>query len=379
MKTSIQKHGKLGAVSFLLVLTTGTIALLLTLYTYRQAIATHKVASHVQLSTDYSEKEDTVLRAIVALTPNRAISGMQHNSYTNRASLEWGRVFSDAIDLANARTSIASNVRSSLSLSNLVVANSGDSSLSNPNLIFDKIPSDSISAYYSDYLSTGLNRSLGTSYPPPLQSNDPTVISRDDDYVIMSTKKIYGPLSAGLVGLSVTEYPNFNLLKYPQISFGYARPGDNFVAKRNWWAFRMNLAQNDDSVTDSSRMARTFVLSVYEIPSQLSISASSFMSLGEFANGQSWDNVTIGGGVFVGKADVREGAYSSLSSRRGMTLASDAVIGGESFVSSPFAPGVREVYQLTQGNFFPVSLASESGRVAFVQHGKQYAFSHDVE
>lgn len=366
MKTSIHKHGKSGAVSFLLVVTTGVVALLLTLYTYRQAVASHRVASYVQLSTDYSEKEDTVLRAIVALTPNRAINAMQNDGYSKRASLQWSRVFTDAIDLANARTSIASNVRSSLGLANLVVANSGDSTLSNPNLIFDKIPSDANSAYYSDYLSTGLNRSLGSSFPPPLQSGDSTVIQYDDDYVIISNQKKYGPLATGSVGLSVTEYPNFNLLKYPQINFGYARPGDDFVAKRNWWAFRMNLAQNDDSLTDASRMARTFVLSIYEVPSQLSISASSFMSLGEFANGQSWDRVTIGGGVFVGKADVRSTTLPSLASRRGMTLSSDSVIGGESFVSSPFAPGVREVYQLTQGDFFPVSLASESGRVAFV-------------
>lgn len=112
---------------------------------------------------------------------------------------------------------------------------------------------------------------------------------------------------------------------------------------------------------------RNYVLSIYEIPSQLAISASSFMSLGKYASGDAWQNVTISGGIFAGKADVEGNtAISALSSRRGMTLSSGASIGGQSFSASPFTPGVRETYQLTQGPFFPVSLASESGRAAFV-------------
>jgi hypothetical protein len=49
-----------------------------------------------------------------------------------------------------------------------------------------------------------------------------------------------------------------------------------------------------------------------------------------------------------------------------MTLSGGTTLGGQGFASNPFLPGVRESYQLTQGDFFPVSLASESGRVAFV-------------
>jgi hypothetical protein len=230
----------------------------------------------------------------------------------------------------------------------------------------------------------GINRSLGAGYPPPLSTSTSNTLTRDPLYPIVSADQVYGTLAQSGVGLPVNDYPNFNLLTYPRINFGYARPGDPFVAKRNWWAFSLDVAAQDAGLTRLARPGRDFVLSIYEVPSQLAISASSFMSLGQFASGDAWQNVTIEGGVFAGKAVVEgETVLPHLSSRRGMTLSGGASIGGQSFESNPFTPGVREAYQLTQGEFFPVSLASESGRVAFVpiNRGADYfdRFSHSTE
>jgi hypothetical protein len=156
------------------------------------------------------------------------------------------------------------------------------------------------------------------------------------------------------------------------------------VAKRNWWAFSMDMAGHDADKTFVARPRRDFVLSIYEIPSQLAISADSFMALGNFESGEAWQNVTIDGGVFAGKALVEgQTALSALASRRGMSLSSDSSIGGQSFNASPFKPGAREAYQVTNGEFFPVSLASESGRVAFVPINRGAVFfdrfSHSTE
>ena len=187
---------------------------------------------------------------------------------------------------------------------------------------------------------------------------DATVIDRDRSYPIISRDKRYGSLAQTGVALPVTTYPDFNLLKYPEINFGYAKPGDLFVAKRNWWAFEMDVADHDDDKTALAHRRRQFVLSIYEIPSQLAISASSFMSLGQYASGSAWQNVTIDGGVFAAKAEVLgTTAINALASRRGMTLSSGTTVGGQSFTNSPFAPGVRESYQVTSGAFFPVSEA----------------------
>lgn len=364
MKTSPSSKRQAGYVSFLMVLSTGAILTLLTIYAYRSAMASHAVTSQVQLRVDYSEKNEAILRAIVAITPNRAIRAMQSGSSANATvsdPLRWQNIFTESLVLANAGTSISSNLKNSLSIANLNSANSGDSTLSSPSKIFAAIPSD------TGYVSAGINRSLGTGYPAPLSSNDSTTNTRDTTYPIISSQKIYNSLAQADVGLSVSSYPNFNLVRYPQINFGYAKPGDYFVAKRNWWAFSVDVAGNDSDKTYLARNKRNFVLSIYEIPSQLAISASSFMSLGQYASGSAWQNVTIDGGVFAGKAEVLgTTAINALASRRGMTLSSGTTVGGQSFTNSPFTPGVRESYQVTSGAFFPVSLASESGRSAFI-------------
>lgn len=370
MRTSPPRRGNAGYISFLLVLATGTILSLLMIYAYRRAVVSHTIESQMQMRVDYSEKEESILRSIVAITPNRAIRAMQtgSSSITSAATnpLSWQNIFSDALVSANARTSIPSGLVTALNVPNLRIANTGDSPLDTPSRIFTAIPPDTNGV---QFVTAGVNASPGTGYPPPLTCSDTTVSANDKLYPIIAQSKVYGSLASSGVGLPVDTYPNFNLLKYPQINFGYAKPGDNFVAKRNWWAFSVDVGDHDDDKTYIPRAKRSFVLSIYEIPSQLSISSSAFMSLGQFASGDAWSNVNIDGGAFVGKAEVKGAtALSALSSRRGMTLSDTTTVGGQSFSGSPFTPGVRETYQITQGegSFFPVSLASESGRAAFI-------------
>jgi hypothetical protein len=370
MKTSSFRPGKPGFVSYLLVLTTASILTLLTVFTYRQAMATQTLQSQVQLRNDYSEKEDAILRSMVAITPNRAIRAMQSgsgSSTTVSRPLRWRNIMDESLVMANSRTSISSALLTKLNVSNPKNANAGDSSsITYSDRIFHQIAGVNDN-YDTSFVSAGINRSLGTGFPVPLQTSNSLTITRDPAYPIISNDKIYGSLAQAEVGLDVAAYPRFNLLKYPQINFGYAKPGDNFVAKRTWWAFSMDLADHDDGTTKTVKVPRDFVLSIYEIPSQLAISASSFLSLGQYASGEAWQNVNIEGGVYASKAQVEgDTALNALASRRGMDLSNNAVIGGKNFVNNPFTPGVREEYQVTEGEFFPVSLASESGRVAFI-------------
>ncbi len=377
MITMPTRRGQRGFVSYMLVLTTGAILTLLMVLTYRKASDAQAVQKNVQLRMDYAEKEDAVLRSIVAITPNRAIRAMQNNSNASSAisnPLRWENIFSEALDKANARTSIPSAVLTALNIANLKLGNSGDSALGTTSALFKAIGTE------TGMVSTGINRSLGSAFPPPLTTVNATTTTRDLLYPIISSDKLYGTLAQSYLndralngngsvgyGLPIETYPKYNILKYPQINFGYAKPGEPFVAKRNWWAFSLDVAAQDISLTKLAHPARDFVLSIYEVPSQLAVSASSFMELGQFASGDAWENVTITGGVFAGKAQVDgQTAITSLASRRGMSLSGSTTLGGQSFAASPFSPGVREAYQLTQGTFFPASLASESGRVAFV-------------
>ncbi len=364
MKTTPRPRRAAGFSSFLLVIAIGSVLMVLMLFAYRRATAARASQATVQLEVDYGEKEESILRSIVAIVPNRAIRAMlpQSNaSSSNSNPLRWENIFTEALDLANARQSISSQLLTTLDTPGLAQGNSGDASLASVSSIFKALGTE------TGFTSVGINRSLGTGYPVPLTCSNSTDSTRDKTWPIISGSKYYGSLASSGVSLPVATYPNFNLINYPNINFGYARPGQPFVAKRNWWGFSVDLAEPDATTTKAVLSRRDFVLSIYEIPSQLAISASSFMEFGQHASGGAWQDITISGGVFTGRASIEGStALSALATRRGTSLSTSATIGGQSFTGDPLAPGLREAYQLTQGDFFPVSLASESGRAAFI-------------
>jgi hypothetical protein len=411
MKTSSihrrRGSGKSGFASYVLVLSTCAVLTFLMLSAYRRAMAAHDVQKTVQLRTDYSEKDDAILRSIVAIAPNRAMRAMQHNSNSSTAisePLRWQNILKEALVLSNARKSIPDEIRGSISISNpktggnVGLVTLGSQDVLNTVVLRSGNAGDSVAELTDTTLAKvfktpnqetgvvapGINRSLGTAYPPPLTVASSSTSSLDRIYPIITAEKEYGTLAQGGVDLSVETYKKFNRIKYPQINFGYARPGQPFVAKRNWWAFTLDTGAQD-FVASSARPGRDFVLSIYEIPSQLAISASSFMALGQYQSGEEWgDKVNISGGVFAGKALVQgQVELPALASRRGMSLSRDAKIDGQSFTGNPFQPGIREAFRVNEGDFFPVSLASESGRVAFIpiNRGAEFfdRFAHTTE
>jgi hypothetical protein len=76
-------------------------------------------------------------------------------------------------------------------------------------------------------------------------------------------------------------------------------------------------------------------------------------------------------------------ALPTLASRRQVEIRDSSTIGGQPFSGSPFAPGVREQYEVDTGEFFPVSLPSESGRAAFISinRGEEFfdRYTHTTE
>lgn len=377
-QTTASNHER-GYVSLLAVFTIAILMFSLLLFAYERAIDSQAVQADVQAQTDYREKEETILRSIVAITPNRAIRAMQNGQFdyldpiANPASFR--NIFADAVAQSDARQSIADPLRTQLNIPNSFSGNTGDSALNNLDLIFQP----AVASQALALVTGGLNRNFGAGFPPTLDSN--LTLITDDQFPIISHAKVYGNRANGRVTLPTTVYEDFNLIPYPDINFGYSEPGQDFVAKRNWWAFSMNLAQSDNDITNLARFRRDFVLSIYEIPSQLPISASSYMALGEHADGTAWQNVTISGNVFAGKARMDgNAALPTLATRRGADLSPDSTIGGMTFAENPFAPGFRENLRVNdpdsmiRGDLLPVSLSSESGRVAFVPINRGAAY-----
>lgn len=345
--------------------------LTLMLFAYKRALNSQAILADIQTQEDYREKEESVLRSIVAITPNRAIRAMQDGSNSSnqrRNPLMFKNIFKEALEQSNAKDSISPQLLASLEIPATFKGNTGDSSLVDIEKIFGTVKKTSSSDL--KVVSSGLRDDLGSDYPPVL--NTASNISNDDVYPIITDRKIYGSRASSRseVQLPTSKYDKFNLIPYPNIDFGYATPGEPFVAKRNWWAFNMDLAAQDAAISKLAPSQREFVLSIYEIPSQLPISTGAFMALGKHASGEEWQNVTISGNVFAGRAQVEGStALASLATRRGGTkFSAESTIGGESFAgSNPFTPGIRENYRVNnEDGFFPVSLASESGKVAFV-------------
>ncbi|MFT4175342.1 MAG: hypothetical protein QM627_01685 [Luteolibacter sp.] len=357
MKSPLRPRRNRGYVSLVLVVTTLSLLLMLMIYAYKRSVASMNTQKIVQLKVDYNEKEEAMLRYLVANVPNRAIRAMQGGSNAAGTDLTWEALFTESLTAGNARQSISPGLVAAMGAADARRADTGDSTLgTDVSRIFSAVNGE------AGLVSSGLNRTLGAGFPVALNSTDATTNARDSLYPIISSHKKYGALASGRVGRATGDYPDHNVLVYPRINFGYGTPGQPFVAKRNWWAFNINLAANDEAATSVRSAPRQFVCSVYEVPSQLAISAASHMSLGNWG-----PNVEVRGNVFAGRADV-EGDISldGLASRRSSVLAAGATIGGQALTGNVFTPGVRENYQLTTGNFFPVSQASESGKVAFV-------------
>lgn len=379
MRLSRSKRYPGGYVALLTVFSVSVFMMMMMVFAYERAMNAHAIQADIAVAADYHEKEEATLRSIVAITPNRAIRAMQDGSDATgavRNPLKFVNIFREALVEANAAQSISPELLEVMDLGETYSGNSGDTDFANIGRVFRRVGTN------GGRVTPGVGVDLGDGFPPALDYTNGS-LNNDPIYPIITSEKVYGSRASGLVGLSTSSYPDFNLIPYPDINFGYSTPGQPFVAKRNWWTFTMDLAGQDISVTELANTRRTFVLSLYEIPSQLPISASSFMALGEHADGSAWSNVEIIGNVFAGKAIVEgDTELSSLASRRGFELSDTSKVGGKSFNGNPFAPGVRETFRLTEGDFFPVSLASESGKSAFIpiNRGADYfdRFSHNL-
>jgi hypothetical protein len=180
---------------------------------------------------------------------------------------------------------------------------------------------------------------------------------------IVSLEKQYGTQDSGLLA-DVTNYPLYNLIPYPNMRFGYAAPGQPFVAKHNWWAFTVNYGNSARS------LAKNYILSLYEIPSQMPIEASTFASIGRHEDGTTWSSsqISIDGTIYAKQLAV-EGSFgaSRLAGGSSIDITDSVSLGGVSVSNSFDALGVREQLQADNGSdSLPVALAANSGRLAFL-------------
>ena len=185
MKITCSRRKSRGYVSLLTVFILSVFMLSMMIFSYQRASTAQGVQAEVQSQMDYREKEGAILRAIVALTPNRAIRAMQGGSDTSgvREELSWNAIFSEALSQSNARQSISPELLAKLGVTGAISGNSGDSGLATTANIFSGVLNDNTAL-----VTAGLNRNLGQGFPPALNTIDPVV--NDDPYPIISNHKV---------------------------------------------------------------------------------------------------------------------------------------------------------------------------------------------
>lgn len=346
-------------------------------FTYRGNLTSQSAQVNAQVKQDFSQKEDAILSALLHIVPNKAVGAMKRGSASKRDQYTWETIFDEAFALANAEQEVSPELLASLNLEGFTSANIGATSTASiEKLVYAPVKTaDGTKKFVNggnwwEYYMLSHN-TFNNLVPDPLMISYENYLL-DKDYPIISTEKEYVHWYSSGLHASSADYPLYNLIEYPDIKFGYRRPGDLFVAKRNWWTFSLEFGSDTEERSGIPPVKKNYVLSIYEVPSQLPLSSSVLMKVGKFADGLEWQNVSIDGGIYSDRIETEgtvELSEGSLSARKSMSLSDTTSVAGQSLDTEFDAMGKREerVLQSNSGSdFYDASVAGNVGKVAFI-------------
>ncbi|NNC89850.1 MAG: hypothetical protein HKN82_15440 [Akkermansiaceae bacterium] len=350
-----KRHLKPGYVSLLAVLSLSAVLLISLTASFRSSLQSQAVQRNSQLRVDYSHREQALLQAVLTDTPNSAMKSMMANSNSNawETDTRWRWIFENARERADGEYAVDPAMAANLGLSSDAISgNTGDGAQAH--IINNVTPTTTEIASHMFYINSGTNGTggiLGTEYPETLILGDPSVAKLDRDRPIITMDKAY------------SDGSQYKLIPYPNVHFGYTTQGQNFLAKRNWWAFSVTYGATSAADTGVETVQKDYVLSIYEVPSQLALGSTTMTYLGAHNDGTEWANVNIQGSVYASQAETRGSiALGSLASRDGVTLRDSSAVGGINANSTD----TREDYEATRSSFFPLTTSADSGLVSFI-------------
>lgn len=330
---------------------------------FRETRQAHSVQAVTQVRIDYTQKERAFLSALVDIVPNAAMQAMAKDSTANADNLNWPAIFTQALQRANINRSINPQNIATLNIpADAISANTGDTPLLNP---ADLVTSPNGSG----------NFVLPSTQPStfPAQLNLPPALnwegSRPGDDLI------YPIVSLNKTIPGATR--QFESIPYPNVNFGYTDQNSDFLAKRNWWAFTLDFGASTFDTTGIRTTPKTYVLSIYEIPSQLALSSAGFTtSLGKFgdAGATDWNpnDITIQGSIYAKRARIQNlEAVQNVASRDGFELGSSAPDGQ---MLDDFATRQENRAQQSITSFSPFSTSSDAGYVSFTSINRGFDY-----
>jgi hypothetical protein len=353
---------------------------------------TERVAS---AKVDIANREDALMRAVLQQTA----SGIFPANVATGTGVDWTPIMTNAVNQLAATSYVDPNEVSTLLGPDVIPANMGDPD--------DGSASLSIFQGYQQEVpyggTTGV-ANLVASYDPNVEPPQLVWVSNAN---ISATSAATNPLQfflgsqvslSGSTNTSLSPSGRWGRVPYPNIRFGLMRPGDNMVARRVWWripvlyetALQTIEAQTaGTTVTRYPAMLANYILSVYEIPSQLPITGNANLQLGVNPDGSSWGNtsltgsqkVQITGSIYGDSVQLKGGTYGGgISSRNQVNVQNSSTVAGETFGDNTYNNlGVREQMDLTRMNAgrpvtAGVSVAGDNGKVMMVPVASGNAF-----
>jgi len=380
-----QKKSDRGASLLLLVAIIG-LAFIVTVAAFLVAASDGQdIARFASAKVDLATREDALMRVILQGTASGMLPGTDGVTGTPQTWTNLITTATTTLSSANGTTYVDPTELAALLplnpiLSGVIPANMGDTGGTSLG-IFQGYSQEEPFGGTSGLLN--LDTSYSSTLEPPLMSwsgnttlSSTTALSTPQEFYLGTQ---YAPgVTSTVTKLSVSN--RWGQLLYPNVRFGYKQPGAQFVARRVWWRIPVLYSTLQKTLQDAAGVNRylnaqaNYILSVYEIPSQLPISGNANLQIGLYAdNATAWGTgVVVAGSIYGGQIQLSPGTYTGVSSRQKVDILSSATVGGTPYASSTDnlfdQPGTRETLALTQtpGAAAPVSVAGNDGKVLLV-------------
>ena len=358
-------YGSLPMVIILAIIISASLVML-----FRQGLMNRDQAAKSQLRVDYHQREESLLRALVAVFPQKAIDCLKAD-HAEADAYSWNTLFSEAVAMASAGESLPEETWASLGLGSARRSNVADTDnvrveswITSLNGVAGDVTPGTV-AYAGVFDTLGL-----TSRIPPLLTASSALQTADAARPVVSGEKVYAAQSPGLLA-DITQFPAFNLIAYPNVRFSYAAPGQPFVAKRNWWAFQITYgAAAGGGTAPVPVITKRYILSLYEIPTQMPIEATTLAEVGQHQDGTPWNAaaIEIDGSVYADRVLMRAGyGTDRVTGRRDIQIDGTIDLDGSTVGTDFDEPGVREQLQVERNtDVLPAALSPNSGRLVFL-------------
>jgi hypothetical protein len=400
-----RKKSKCGASLILLVAIIG-LAFIVTVAAFLVAASNGQdTARLASAKVDIATREDALMRVILQQTSTGVAPGTNTSGVTTAATT-WTTIMNNAVVILNSGSGTGTNSTTYVDpteLAALLPLNPALSGVTPANLADTGGTALGIFQGYNPLLpedpfggTSGLANVEPTPTPsvlPPLMSwsggttsvplSSTTALTTPQEF-FLGSQYLAGVLTASVTQLSASN--RWGKITYPNIRFGYKQSGDIFIARRVWWRIPVLYQTAQQTLQDQVGVNRypsalaNYILSIYEIPSQLPISGNQNLQIGLNWDGTAWvsgaNGINVAGSIYGGVIQLSPGTYTGgVSSRQQVNVLSTATVGeagGTPYTTSANSafdqPGTRETMALNQipGAAAPVSVAENDGKVLLV-------------